>query len=138
MDLGIKQEAPKPIDAPVSPDSKEPKVSYPSYDVRDAAADELRKQYGCDVDVEGTAKIKFRIAGNSKDQYSNRVTIEVQSMDDIHTNGSPEGDVDDDEETDSAESTGTGEASEEEKTLGYKRPVSKKESPPMTAKDLEY
>lgn len=130
MDLGIKEKSysPEAVPSPVAPgDKKEPRINYPSFDVRDEHADELRKEYGCDVDVTGTATVKFRISGDSKDQYSNRVTFEVQSLDDIKTSG----DADDDDKGDEKPDA-------EEETLGYKRPKqSAKESPDISADSLK-
>jgi hypothetical protein len=122
MDLGIKD---KPLDAvPNAVGKRERKVSYPSFDVRDEHADEIRKEQDCEMGSEGTATIKFRLTGNVQDNYSNRITFDVLTMD-ITSYGDKKKDEKKENEDD------------EEKTIGYKRPKAEKETPSTSAKDLE-
>jgi hypothetical protein len=130
MDLGTKEKSPEAA-LPAVTSSDKSKVSFPSFAVRDEHADELRQEYDCDVGVEGTATIRFRINGNNRDNYTNSVGIDVLSMDDINIE---EGLEDTEEKKEAGEA---GEAEPGEKVLGYRRPKSEKEAPKLSAKDLE-
>src|SRR5208282_3725853 len=98
-------------------------ISYPSFDVRDEHADEIRDERECEVGTDGEAKIKFRLTGNSKDDYSNRLTFDMLEMNITSYGKEDKKDKDEDEDKDDAG--------------GYDRPKSDKESPPISATDLE-
>lgn len=116
MDLGRKSEEPGiPTAAPSK--TKEPKMIYPQFDLRDKVVEAFDKAYDCEVDDVIEAKVKLRVSGVRKDEYGASKTFEVLSIDDVQEEG---------EETDD----------EEEKTLGYTRPK-KGEAPDTSAADLE-
>jgi hypothetical protein len=122
MDLGVKEKLIPAGEVPTpAPEKKEPKTIYPSTDLRDKIADELRAA-GVEVDSEGTATIHWRCSGDTQDQYSNRITLDLHSLDDLK--------VEDEDEDGEGQ-----EPDEEEKVLGYKRSETKSEAPDTSAAD---
>lgn len=117
MDLGVKDKDLASV-SPVKADKE--KVHYPSFDVRDEKADDIREEHECKVGTPFEAKIKGQVVGDSKDKFSNRVTFELQSMDITSYGGKESKDED----------------AGEEKTLGYKRPKTEKETPDTSAKSM--
>lgn len=117
MDLGTKRPEGGAL---VSPQKGENKVFYPSFDISDDKAKKFLAEYDCDVDDVITATVKLRVSGLRKDEYGHSVTLEVQSIDDVKTEG------------------GEAEPDDEEKALGYKRnkSTSKNETPDLSAAKL--
>lgn len=130
MDLGRKMKAPG--SEPASPVSaKEPKVTYPGFSLNDEIADSFLKEYDCDLGDEITATVKLKVTSLRKDEYGNSVGFDVLSLDDVQDSGKT------DEDENGKKKSDDDEASDEEtKTLGYKRPTVKKETPSVSAKDL--
>lgn len=116
MDLGTKRES---LNGPTSPSPTDsPKVSYPSFAIRDAKATEFLAANECELGDEHEATVKLRVTGVRADQYGKSVDFDVLSID--VTGGGEDEDEDD----------------AEEKMLGYKRGASKKEAPDTSAKTL--
>lgn len=115
MDLGRKADSPEGIPTASPAKSKEPKMIYPQFDLRDKVVEAFDKEYDCEVDDVIEAKVKLRVSGVRKDEYGQSKTFEVLSIDEVEVEG--------DEEPD-----------DEEKSLGYKRP-SKKDAPDTSAAD---
>lgn len=115
MDLGRKAEEPGLVTASPAK-SKEPKMVYPQFDLRDKVAEKFGEEYDCDVGDTLTATVELRVSGIRNDEYGQSKTFEVTKIDDVKVTGEED------------------EPDEEEKTLGYKRP-SKSEAPDTSAAD---
>ena len=114
MDLGVKRK--EGGDVPVASDA--PKVSYPSFTVRDDIAKQLMESLSCKLGDEVKGEVTLRCTGQRQDQYGSSLDFDVISLD---TEG--EGDDSGDEET---------------KVLGYKRPApGEKPAPPVGAETLD-
>lgn len=115
MNLGRKSESSEGLPTASPAKSKEPKMIYPQFDLRDKVSEAFGKEYDCDVGDTLTATVKLRVSGIRNDEYGQSKTFEVTEIDDVEVDGEePE-----DEET---------------KTLGYKRP-SKSNAPDTTGAD---
>jgi hypothetical protein len=128
MNLGkeIKEPTPGGVSLAAPTDSKEPKISYPDFTVRDEAATKLLEEYSCDVGEEIAATVRLKVSGRREDEYGKSITFEVLDLEDMAEERDEKvGDEADAEEPD-----------DEEKVLGYKRNKSKKETPSVSAKDL--
>ena len=102
---------------------KEPKISYPSFSIPDAHADEFQQEYPCKLGDVLTCTIKIKVTSQRADEYGKSLGFDVLSIDDAEPAGEETGSEDDaNEEGD--------EPNEEEQALGYKRPpASDKEVP---------
>jgi len=96
------------------PTSPKKHTSYPSFNLSDEVAQKFSEEYDCEVGDELTATVKLRVSGIRKDEYGHSLTFDVVSLDNVQEQG-------DAEKSD--------EPDEEEKTLGYKRPAGKNETP---------
>jgi hypothetical protein len=74
--------------------------------------------YECKPGDEVTATVKLKVKGLSDDTLGKNVSFDVVSVEDVQKGGAP------------------AEGSEED-VLGYKRPVVEKETPSLSAKDLQ-
>lgn len=131
MNLGKEQKDTGPVALAVPGESKEPKVVYPDFCVRDEAATKLLDAYPCSLGDEIAATVLLKVTALREDEYGKSVTFEVREVDDMT------------EESEEKEGSAAEEANEspedeaEEQALGYKRTKVKKEAPTMGAKDLE-
>lgn len=114
MDLG--REIPSGPEMSAAPSMPEKRVSYPGFTLNDEVAKTFCAAHTCELGTEFTAKVKLKVTSLRKDEYGHSLGFDVEALDGIAT---PE------KEDDS-----------EEKSLGYKRPKSKKEAPNLSAKDL--
>jgi hypothetical protein len=124
MNLGKETKPPETAGVPLaSPtDSKEPKISYPDFTVRDDAAKELLKEWPCELGQEYAATVLVRVSALRADEYGQSVSFEVKELEDM-TEESEEKQAED-------------KPDDEEKMLGYRRKKTEKEAPAMSAKDL--
>jgi len=120
MDLG--REINHDIGALATAQKPKQKASYPSFQLSDEVAEKFSSEYDCEVGDELTATVKLRVSGIRKDEYGHGITFDVVSIDDV----SEKPDADDE---------GGDEDDAEEKTLGYKRPEGKHETPDLSVND---
>jgi hypothetical protein len=125
MDLGKEMKEPGAI--PASPvDEKQPKITYPGFSLSDKTADQFTSENSPKLGEEYTATVRLRVTSLSSDEWGSRVGFDVTELNDV-TEATEDGD----------EKPGAdGDTAGEEKTLGYKRKKTAKETPSLSAKDL--
>ena len=138
MELGKKHESLGSMATPEKSNEKEPKVTYPGFSLRDEHAAKFLDETEAKVGEEFAATVRICVTGLTDDSFGKSVQFDVIELDDIapeheegretygESSGSGSGSGEGEEESDE----------EETKALGYKRKKSKKEAPPISAKDL--
>ena len=128
MDLGEKISS-ESIGGPVpaSPSTDKAKdIRYPRLSLDGKTAKEFISEHDLDLGDYVTATVRLCVTSLRKDEYGHSIGFDVESMDDIKAEEGDEGAESEDKPDD------------EEKILGYKRtPSAKKETPDLSAKDLE-
>jgi hypothetical protein len=115
MDLGREIKSPEVAGSPS--ESKEPKITYPSFTLNDKAAEEFCKEHECELGKEYAFTGKLKVTGHREDEFGKSITFDVKEIDDMaeeHTEGDEKPKDDEKPADDTADK-------DEEKILGYKK-----------------
>jgi hypothetical protein len=132
MNLGKQNKNLNPETSPASPDA--PKITYPGFNLSDEVAEAFLKECDCKLGDEITATVRLKVTRQSADEYGKSVGFDVMSLDNIKY---PEEGSGDEKPKSGEKDEEVSEDESEEKALGYKRPTAKKETPSLSAEDLE-
>lgn len=82
MDLGVKNDPPTTAVAMLSDsqESKEPKIHYPNFCIRDELAEKFAKEFEIKKDQEFEAVVKIKVSGWADEEYGKRVELSVMEI----------------------------------------------------------
>ena len=78
MDLGREMKSPEVSSSPV--DAKNPKVTYPGFNLNDDQADEFRDDYKPALGDEFTCTVKLRVTSLRQDEWGNSIGFDMLSL----------------------------------------------------------
>lgn len=118
--------------APTPVDEKKPKITYPGFSLSDKIAEQFTEENSPKLGDEFAATVRVKVTSLTADEYGSRVGFDVLEMDDI----TEEGEETDEDRKKAADAEAEESGETEEKVLGYKRKVSAKEAPDISAESL--